>query len=71
LAGESAADRLRLQQRNSALSLPCGRQAQLVAIRDRHPVALVSIEVRCGLIRHLDAIANPDKLLPIASMLGL
>jgi RNA polymerase sigma-70 factor, ECF subfamily len=59
------------KSRTVLLSLPCGRQGQLVAIRDRRPVALVSIEVRCGLIRHLDAIANPDKLLPIASMLGL
>src|SRR5215207_4535304 len=59
------------KSRTVLLSVPGGRRGQLVAIRDRRPVALVSIEVRGGLIRHLDAIADPDKLLPIASILGL
>jgi hypothetical protein len=48
-----------------------GRRGQIVAIRVRHPVALVSIEVRNGPIHRLDGIADPDKLLPIASRLGL
>lgn len=59
------------KSRTVLLSVPGGRRGQLVAIRDRRPVALVSIEIRNGLIRHLDGIADPDKLRPIASILGL
>jgi RNA polymerase sigma-70 factor (ECF subfamily) len=59
------------KSRTVLLSVPGGRRGQLVAIRDRRPVALVSIEIRNCLIRHIDGIADPDKLLPIASILGL
>jgi len=59
------------KSRTVLLSVPGGRRGQLVAIRDRRPVALVTIEVQNGLIRRLDAIADPDKLLPITPILGL
>lgn len=59
------------KSRTVLLSVPGGRRGQLVAIRDRRPVALVSIEIRNGLIRRFDVIADPDKLLPIAPILGL
>jgi RNA polymerase sigma-70 factor, ECF subfamily len=57
--------------RSVLLSVPAGDRGQVVAVRDHQPVALVAIEIRAGLIRHIDAIADQDKLLPIASALGL
>jgi RNA polymerase sigma-70 factor, ECF subfamily len=53
------------------LTVPAGDRGQIVSVRDRQPVALVAIAIRNERIHHIDGIADPDKLLPIASALGL
>jgi RNA polymerase sigma-70 factor (ECF subfamily) len=57
--------------RSVLLSVPAGDGGQLVAVCDRRPIALVSLQIRTGLIHHIDAIADQDKLLPLAPALGL
>jgi hypothetical protein len=53
------------------LSLPVGRQAGIVALRDGRVMAIVTVTVRDGRVAHLDAVADPAKLEPLAAALGL
>jgi RNA polymerase sigma-70 factor (ECF subfamily) len=52
------------------LSLPAGDEAGIVALRDGQIVTLITLTVHDGRIEHIDGIADPIKLAPIARALG-
>jgi RNA polymerase sigma-70 factor (ECF subfamily) len=53
------------------VSLPAGDEAGILALRDGQIVALVALTVHDCRVEHIDGIADPDKLAPIAHALGL
>jgi RNA polymerase sigma-70 factor (ECF subfamily) len=53
------------------VSLPAGDEAGILALRDGQIVALVALTVHDCRVGHIDGIADPDKLAPIAHALGL
>jgi RNA polymerase sigma-70 factor (ECF subfamily) len=53
------------------LSNPAGDASEVVAVRDGHAVSLVTLTVHDGRIHHIDGIADPVKLAPLANVLGL
>ena len=53
------------------VSLPAGDEAGVLALRDGQVVALVALTVHDGRVEHIDGIADPTKLAPIAHALGL
>lgn len=53
------------------LSLPGGPGPRLVALRNRRVEALVSLTVRDGRIKHIDALVNSIKLAPAVAALGI
>jgi RNA polymerase sigma-70 factor (ECF subfamily) len=52
------------------LSLPAGDEAGIVALRDGQIVTLIALTVHDGRVHHIDGIADPIKLAPIARALG-
>jgi RNA polymerase sigma-70 factor, ECF subfamily len=52
------------------LSLPAGDEAGIVALRDGQLVTLIALTVHDGRVDHIDGIADPIKLAPIARALG-
>jgi RNA polymerase sigma-70 factor (ECF subfamily) len=53
------------------LSLPVGHEAGVVALRDGRVVSLLTLTVRDGRVGHIDGVADPAKLEPVAAALGL
>jgi RNA polymerase sigma-70 factor (ECF subfamily) len=53
------------------LSLPAGRQARVVALRGGRVVTIATLTVRHGLVAHIDAVADPEKLAPLGAALGI
>lgn len=53
------------------VSLHGGEEAGIVALRDGQIVTLIALAVRDGRVDHIDGIADPIKLAPIAHALGL
>lgn len=52
------------------LALPAGHEAAIVALLDGQLVALVALTISDGRVGHIDGIADPVKLAPIARALG-
>ena len=53
------------------LSLPTGPRAGVVALRDGRVEAIVTLTIRDGVVAHLDSLADPVRLAPLAAALGL
>lgn len=52
------------------LSLPLGGRAGVVALREGRAVTIVTLTIQDGRVAHIDALADPAKLAPLAAVLG-
>jgi RNA polymerase sigma-70 factor (ECF subfamily) len=59
------------QSSTTLLSIPAGDEVGLVALRDGRVASLLALTVRNGRVAHIDGLADPVKLEPIAAALGL
>ena len=57
--------------RTTLLTLGGGDETGIIAVRDGQLVTFLTITVQRGLIHHIDGIADPTKLAPIANALGV
>jgi RNA polymerase sigma-70 factor, ECF subfamily len=58
--------------RTTLLSLPAARQAAgIVALRNGRVVTIATLAIRDGRVTHIDALADPTKLAPLSTALGL
>jgi hypothetical protein len=59
------------QSSTTLLSIPAADEVGLVALRDGRVASLLALTVRNGRVTHIDGLADPVKLEPIAAALGL